>query len=65
MLDIHIFLKGILINLGIIYIPALVICIVFQITIDIFIAFSRKLYMPSNQMQWLYSVELIVCQMIH
>ena len=65
MLDIHIFLKGILSNLGIIYIPALVICIVFQITIDIFIAFSRKLYMPSNQMQWLYSVELIVCQMIH
>ena len=65
MLAIHIFLKGILSNLGIIYIPALVICIVFQITIDIFIAFSRKLYMPSNQMQWLYSVELIVCQMIH
>ena len=27
MLDIHIFLKGILSNLGIIYIPALVICI--------------------------------------
>ena len=65
MLDIHIFLKGILSDLGIIYIPALVICIVFQITINIFIAFSRKLYMPSNQMQWLYSVELIVCQMIH
>ena len=31
MLDIHIFLNGIPINLGIIYIPALVICIDFQI----------------------------------